>query len=80
MFKSPSKTEPKAERTKPTDEDYSASKPSKKEATECPDGLRDQLAGAALQGLIVMHKPNTPAPQLAREAYVLADAMLAARE
>ena len=48
---------------------------------EMKDGLRDQFAAAAMQGLLAYPIPSNPSPDVIAEwAYEQADAMLAARE
>ena len=42
--------------------------------------LRDQFAGQALAGMLANHEIERPYQLLAEDAYMLADAMLEARE
>ena len=42
--------------------------------------LRDQFAGQAMMGMLANHEIDKPPAPLAEDAYMLADAMLEARE
>jgi hypothetical protein len=42
--------------------------------------LRDQFAGQALMGMLANHSPKSTSRALAEDAYMLADAMIEARE